>query len=215
MVRSLGINDIIFLLEGLKWTVYLSLIAFFFGAIVGLIISLMRVSKYKSLWMPAWGYIELFQNTPLLMQLFMVYYGVALFNWDISAWVAAAIGLTLHASAYLAEIWRGCIQSIPRGQDEAARSLSISFYYRMKDVILPQAFKISLPATVGFSVGLIKSTSLTAIIGFTELTRSGQVISNNIFQPLMVYSLVGVIYFMLCWPLSYWSSNLERRMQHN
>lgn len=175
----------------------------------------MRVSRFKTLWIPAWSYIEIFQNTPLLMQLFMVYYGVALFNWDINAWVAAAIGLTLHASAYLAEIWRGCIQVIPRGQDEAAQSLGISFYHRMKDVILPQAFNISLPGTVGFMVGLIKSTSLTAIIGFTELTRSGQVLSNNIFQPLMVYSMVGIVYFLLCWPLSHWSSVLERKMQYN
>lgn len=215
MIRSLGVNDIFFLLEGLKWTVYLSLIAFVCGSVAGLIIALMRVSRFKTLWIPAWSYIEIFQNTPLLMQLFMVYYGVALFNWDINAWVAAAIGLTLHASAYLAEIWRGCIQVIPRGQDEAAQSLGISFYHRMKDVILPQAFNISLPGTVGFMVGLIKSTSLTAIIGFTELTRSGQVLSNNIFQPLMVYSMVGIVYFLLCWPLSHWSSVLERKMQCN
>ncbi|WP_372030318.1 amino acid ABC transporter permease [Pseudomonas kurunegalensis] len=189
----------------------LSVIAFIGGGVGGLAIALCRTSRVKVLNWISGIYIEVFQGTPLLLQLFVVYYGVALLNLDISAWVAAAIGLTLHASAYLAEIWRGCIQAIPLGQHEAARALGLSTVHRSLDVILPQAFKISLPPTVGFLVGLIKGTSLTAIIGFTELTRAGQVVSNNTFQPLVVFAIVGALYFCICWPLSLWSDRLEKK----
>ncbi len=211
MIRDIGINDFFLLWEGLKWTVMLSVIAFIGGGVGGLAIALCRTSRVKVLNWISGIYIEVFQGTPLLLQLFVVYYGVALLNLDISAWVAAAIGLTLHASAYLAEIWRGCIQAIPLGQHEAARALGLSTVHRSLDVILPQAFKISLPPTVGFLVGLIKGTSLTAIIGFTELTRAGQVVSNNTFQPLAVFAIVGVLYFCICWPLSLWSDRLEKK----
>ncbi|MDD2002076.1 amino acid ABC transporter permease [Pseudomonas putida] len=210
-MRDIGINDFFLLWEGLKWTVMLSVIAFIGGGVGGLAIALCRTSRVKVLNWISGIYIEVFQGTPLLLQLFVVYYGVALLNLDISAWVAAAIGLTLHASAYLAEIWRGCIQAIPLGQHEAARALGLSTVHRSLDVILPQAFKISLPPTVGFLVGLIKGTSLTAIIGFTELTRAGQVVSNNTFQPLAVFAIVGVLYFCICWPLSLWSDRLEKK----
>jgi polar amino acid transport system permease protein len=211
MIRDIGINDFFLLWQGLKWTVALSVVAFAGGGIFGLAIALCRTARSRALSWAAATYIEVFQGTPLLLQLFVVYYGVALLNLDISAWAAAAIGLTLHASAYLAEIWRGCIQAVPLGQHEAAKALGLSTVYRSLDVILPQALKISLPPTVGFLVGLIKGTSLTAIIGFTELTRAGQVISNNTFQPLLIFAIVGALYFCLCWPLSLWSDRLEHK----
>lgn len=125
------------------------------------------------------------------MQLFVVYYGLALAGLKLDAWAAVAIGFTLHASAYLGEIWRGSIAAVPRGQAEAALSLSLGYVPRMARVILPQALRISLPATVGFLVQLIKGTSLAAIVGFTELTRAGNIISNQIFQPLVVFAIVG------------------------
>jgi polar amino acid transport system permease protein len=212
VVRELSPNDFWMLGEGLKWTVLLSLIAFVGGGGVGLLIALLRTSPFRIFRLLAYLYIEVFQGTPLLMQLFVVYYGVALIGLDVNAWVAAAIGLTAHASAFLGEIWRGGIEAIPRGQTEAGRALGLSYRHRMVDVILPQAFKISLPATVGFLVGLIKGTSLVAIIGFTELTRAGQIISNNTFLPLVVFGLVGALYFALCWPLSLLSSHLEKQM---
>ncbi|MFT4161026.1 MAG: amino acid ABC transporter permease [Shinella sp.] len=212
MIRELSVNDLWMLFEGLRWTVLLSLVAFVGGGIVGVLVALMRTSSYA---IPRWFaylYIEVFQGTPLLMQLFVFYYGVALVGLDVSAWVAAAIGLTAHTSAFLGEIWRGGIEAVPGGQTEAARALGLPYRHRMIDVILPQAFKISLPATIGFMVGLVKGTSLVAIIGFTELTRAGQIISNNTFQPLLVFGIVGAVYFAICWPLSLLSGRLERKM---
>ena len=128
----------------------------------------------------------------------------------LDAWVAVSIGFTLHASAFLGEIWRGSIEAVPKGQTEAAKALSLNYVSRMKDVILPQAIRISLPATIGFLVQLIKGTSLAAIVGFTELTRAGTIVSNQIFKPLLVFGIVGALYFAICWPLSLYGARLER-----
>lgn len=207
----MGEGELLFLLAGLKWTIALSAIGFVGGGVAGLGVALLRTSGIPLLERITASYIALFQGTPLLMQLFVVYYGLALLGLRLDAWVAVAIGFTLHASAYLGEIWRGSIEAVPRGQTEAAKALSLSYVSRMKDVILPQAIRISLPATVGFLVQLIKGTSLAAIVGFTELTRAGNIVSNQIFQPLTVFALVGALYFLMCWPLSIYGAHLERR----
>ncbi|MCM2293124.1 amino acid ABC transporter permease [Allorhizobium sp. BGMRC 0089] len=212
-MSSIGIDQFLFLLQGLKWTLALTAIGFVGGGVAGLIIALLRVSERSALSRLALAYIAVFQGTPLLMQLFVVYYGVALFGLNVDAWVAVALAFTLHASAYLGEIWRGAIQAVPKGQTEAARALGLHYTSLMKDVVLPQAFKISLPATVGFLVQLIKGTSLAAIVGFIELSRAGQVISNQTFRPLTVFAIVGALYFLICWPLSLWGARLERRLQ--
>lgn len=207
----MGRDEFIFLLIGLKWTVVLSAVGFVCGGIGGLAVALLRTCGKPIFERLTSGYIAIFQGTPLLMQLFVVYYGLALIGLKLDAWLAVAIGLTLHASAYLGEIWRGSIEAVPRGQTEAAKALSIKYAARMKDVILPQAIRISLPATVGFLVQLIKGTSLAAIVGFTELTRAGNIISNQIFQPLLVFGIVGILYFVMCCPLTILGARLERR----
>ena len=204
--------ELLFLLKGLQWTLLLSTIAFVCGIASGLAVALVRTSGNRIMERIASGYISLFQGTPLLMQLFVVYYGLALIGLQLDAWLAVAIGFTAHASAFLGEIWRGSIEAVPRGQTEAANALSLGYFARMKAVILPQAFRISLPATVGFLVQLIKGTSLASIVGFTELARAGNMISNQIFRPLLVFGIVGVLYFIVCWPLSLWGSRLERRL---
>ncbi|MBB5667973.1 polar amino acid transport system permease protein [Rhizobium leguminosarum] len=208
----IGENEFLFILQGLKWTVLLAIIGFVGGGVFGIVIALARTSKNRTARVAASGYIALFQGTPLLMQLFVVYYGVALLGVDVNAWIAVAIAFTLHASAFLGEIWRGSIEAVPKGQNEAANALGLHYVSRMKDVILPQALKISMPATIGFLVQLIKGTSLAAIVGFIELTRAGQIISNQTYRPLLVFGIVGVIYFIICWPLSHLGSGLEKRM---
>ncbi|MBY3443942.1 amino acid ABC transporter permease [Rhizobium laguerreae] len=207
----MGHEEFVFLLIGLKWTVLLSAVGFVCGGIAGLGVALARASGLPLLERVTAGYIAVFQGTPLLMQLFVVYYGLALVGRMLDAWVAVAIGLTLHASAYLGEIWRGSIEAVPRGQTEAAKALSLRYVSRMKDVILPQALRISLPATIGFLVQLIKGTSLASIVGFTELTRAGNIISNQIFQPLTVFGIVGILYFVMCCPLTILGARLERK----
>lgn len=201
-----------FLLRGLAWTVALSGLGFLGGAPAGLLVALGRTARHRVPRGLAAGWIEVFQGTPLLMQLFVVYYGLALFGLKLEAWAAVAIGFTLHASAYLGEIWRGGIEAVPRGQSEAATALSLGYVSRMRDVVLPQALKISMPATIGFAVQLIKGTSLAAIVGFTELARAAAIVSNQTFKPLLIYGVVGVLYFLLCWPLSLWGARMERAM---
>ena len=204
-------GELLFLLKGLQWTVVLSAVGFLFGMAAGLGIALLRTSKFQAVQGITAGYIAVFQGTPLLMHLFVVYYGLALIGLKLDAWLAVAIGFTLHASAYLGEIWRGSIEAVPKGQLEASHALSLGYVSRMKDIVLPQAFRISLPATIGFLVQLIRGTSLASIVGFTELTRAGAIISNQIFRPLLVFGIVALLYFVICWPLSLYGARLESR----
>jgi len=207
----MGKGEFLFLLKGFQWTILLSLVSFACGTVSGLGVALVRTSGYRWLERTAASYIALFQGTPLLMQLFVVYFGLALYGLKLDSWLAVVIAFTLHASAYLGEIWRGSIEAVPRGQVEAAKALSLGYLSRMNDVVLPQAFRISLPATIGFLVQLIKGTSLAAFVGFTELARAGTMVSNQIFKPLLVFGIVGIMYFVICWPLSLLGTRLERR----
>jgi len=210
-MRTFGPNDFLFILAAARWTLALSLIAFVGGAIGGLIVALSRTSDIAWLRTASAAFIQLFQGTPLLLQLFLIFFGAPVLGFDINPWVAAGVALVLNSSAFLGQIWRGCIEAIPRGQWEAADSLSLSYRDRMRDVILPQAVRIAVAPTVGYMVQIIKGTSLAAIIGFTEVTRAGQIINNATFQPLIVFSAVAAIYFALCWPLSLTAAAIERR----
>ncbi|RCW76313.1 amino acid ABC transporter permease [Pseudorhodoferax soli] len=210
-MRTFGWPEFLFIVEAAKWTLALSAIAFVGGAILGLLVALARTSEHRGAQFLATGFIQVFQGTPLLLQLFLIFFGFPVLGLDINPWVAAGIALTLNTAAFLAEIWRGCIQAVPGGQREAALALNLSYVDRMRDVILPQAFKIALPPTVGYLVQVIKGTSLAAIIGFAEITRAGQIINNATFQPLHVFSTVAAIYFVICWPLSLLAARMEKR----
>ena len=210
-MRTFGYSDFLFILEAARWTLALSLIAFIGGAILGLVIALARTSESKSARLLSTGFIQVFQGTPLLLQLFLIFFGAPVIGFDINPWIAAGVALVLNSAAFLGEIWRGCIEAIPRGQTEAAHALNLGYASRMRDVVLPQALKIALAPTVGYVVQIIKGTSLAAIIGFTEVTRAGQIINNATFQPLVVFSVVAAIYFAICWPLSLLAARMERR----
>ena len=210
-MRAFGINEAVFFVMAVRWTLLLSLLAFTGGGIGGLLVALARTAPPAWLRRVAGGYIQVFQGTPLLMQLFLVFFGANLFGADLAPLTSAAIALTLNAAAFLGEIWRGCIQAIPTGQWEAATALGLRHLSRMRYVILPQAGKLAIAPTVGFLVLLLKSTSLASIIGFVEVTRAGQIINNVTFQPFLVFGIVAAIYFVLCWPLSLLSQQLERR----
>lgn len=190
------------LLEAARWTVVLSLIAFTGGGIVGLLLLVLRLSGARGTERLVGGYVQLFQGTPLLMQLFLAYFGIALFGIKTSAWVAASFALTLYTSAFLTEIWRGCVASIPKGQWEAAQSLAMNFGEQLRYIVLPQALNIAIPPTVGFLVQVVKGTALASVIGFVELTKAGTMITNATFKPFVVYSCVALLYFALCFPIS-------------
>lgn len=210
-MRTFGFPEFLFILEAARWTLALSAIAFVGGAILGLVVALARVSERPVFRRAATFFIQIFQGTPLLLQLFLIFFGAPVFGLDINPWIAAGAALILNSAAFLGEIWRGCIEAVPRGQWEAADALSLKYGARMRDVVLPQAFKIALAPTVGYLVQIIKGTSLAAIIGFTEITRAGQIINNATFQPLVVFSVVAAIYFAICWPLSLLAGRMERR----
>lgn len=199
------------LLLAARWTVVLSLVAFIGGGIVGLVVLLMRVSKFAVLRRVTWAYIELFQGTPLLMQMFLAFFGLPLLGVETSPWVAASLGLVLFTSAFLAEIWRGCVESIAKGQWEASASLAMGYLQQMRHVVLPQALRIAIPPTVGFSVQVVKGTAVASIVGFIELLKAGTMITNATFAPFTVYGFVALFYFTLCWPLSRYSRYLENR----
>ncbi|MFI4927056.1 MAG: amino acid ABC transporter permease [Burkholderiales bacterium] len=210
-MRTFGFSDLLYIIEAARWTIGLSLIAFIGGAIGGLLVALGRTADSVIARRVATVFVAVFQGTPLLLQLFLIFFGFPVLGIDVNPWIAAGTALVLNTSAFLGEIWRGCIQAVPHGQSEAADALGLHYVARMRDVILPQAFKIALAPTVGYMVQVIKGTSLAAIIGFTEVTRAGQIINNATFQPLIVFSLVAAIYFVLCWPLSLLAARMERR----
>ncbi len=194
-----------------RWTVLLSLIAFVGGGVVGLILLLLRLRAGRVLSVLLSSYVQLFQGTPLLMQLFLAYFGIALLGVDVSAWTSASIALTFYTSAYLSEIWRGCVASIPKGQWEASTSLALSFGEQLRYVILPQARRIATAPTVGFLVQVIKGTALASVIGFVEVTKAGSMIANVTFRPFVVFSCVAALYFLLCWPISLLAKQLEKK----
>ncbi len=211
-MRSFGAGDVVFLLLALRWTIALAAGAFAFGGAIGLVVALARVADNRALRWLSIGYIRFFQGTPLLLQLFLVFFGADMLGFGLGPYISAILGLSLNAGAFLGEIWRGALQAVPRGQLEAARALGLHYGPRMLRVVMPQALRVATAPTVGFLVNLIKSTSLAAIIGFVELTRAGQMVNNATFRPFTIFGIVAAIYFLLCWPLTLASRRLERRL---
>jgi polar amino acid transport system permease protein len=210
---SLSLWDVLqFLLLAARWTLLLSAIAFLGGGTVALVLLLLRYARPRLGAKFVYYYTELFQGTPLLLQLFLVFFGLPLLGIEVSPLLAASVALTLYAGAFLAEIWRGCVDAIPRGQWEASSALGLNFLLQMRCVILPQALRIAVPPTVGFLVQLLKATALSSIVGFNDLTRAGTIVTNATFQPFLVYGLVALIYFAMCYPLTLSSRILERNL---
>ena len=201
-----------YLVHSIWWTLVLSALAFVLGSIGGFGVMLARISPRAGLRWAAIFYIELIQGIPLLILLFIVYFGLSVYGFQVPALVAAGLALMVYTSAYLGDIWRGCIDAMPKPQWEAAECLSLTRWQTLRLVIIPQALRLALPPTVGFLVQVIKMTSLASVIGFVELTRAGQIINNSIFQPFLVFGLVGVFYFVLCYPLSRWSQSMEKKL---
>lgn len=198
------------LLWAMRWTFGLSLIAFVGGGVLAGLLVVVRLRGGRAATRAVAAYVQVFQGTPLLLQLFLTYFGLSLLGVETSPLLAASACVVLYAAAYLSEIWRGCIEGIDKGQWEAGTSLALSFGELMRHVIVPQAMRVATAPTVGFMVQIVKATAVTSVIGFVELTRAGQIITNATFQPFLVYGTVGLLYFALCFPLSWYSRRYER-----
>jgi polar amino acid transport system permease protein len=209
-MTSIGLDELSFLLESTGWTLLLTVIAFVAGSLIGGIVAILRLSRNRAVAAVAIVYIQVLQSIPVLMVLFLSYYGLALAGLELPPLLAASVSLGLYVSAYLAEIWRGSIEAVPYQQWEASASLALSPAQQYTHVILPQAIRISLPPTVGFLVQLVKNTSIVSVVGFVELARSGQLLNNALFKPFLIFGVVAAIYFLICFPLSRLSRHLEK-----
>lgn len=201
-----------YLFDGLLWTVILTALAFVFGGLAGFGVMLARTARRRWVRRVSLVLVQAVQGTPLLILIFLVYFGLGIFGIDVSPLFAAGLALTLYSAAFLGEIWRGCVEAIPKTQAEAAECLALSRWQALVDVILPQALRVATAPTVGFMVQVLKSTSLASVVGFVELTRAAQVINNSLFSPFFVFGVAGLMYFALCYPLSRWGRALERRL---
>ena len=212
MIREFSFNDVLYLVAAMRWTLALTAIAFLGGGLVGLTVALFRVSAFAPLRWVGTIYVLAVQGTPLLAWLFVFFFGLSIVGVEVSPWIAAAAAYSIYAGAFLGEIWRGCLQAIPKTQWEAGASLGLSFTAQLRYIIVPQATRLAIPPTVGFLVQLIKNTSLAAVIGFIELTREGQLTTAVTFRPFTVYLTVAALYFALCFPLTQVARRLERRL---
>ena len=213
MMRELSGLDLAYLILALRWTVLLTLLALVGGSTIGLLVAAAGASRQAPLRHLARAYVGAVQGIPLLAWLFIFYFGLAILGYNVPPWVAATVGYSVYAGAFLGEIWRGALVSIPKTQWEAALSIGLSYAEQLRYVIIPQAVRVAIPPTVGFIVQLIKNTSLAAVIGFVELTREGQLTTAATFQPFAVYLIVATLYFCLCYPLARYSRQLEGRLR--
>lgn len=209
-------RDVAYLWEGVQNTVLLFSLAVALGAPLGVLTGIARSNhKIAALrWVTA-GYIEIFRSTPLLMQLIVVYYMLPVFGVLVPRMAAAALALSLFSGAYVAEVVRGSIQTIPRQQWEAASAIGMTYRQSLQHVIVPQSLKISLPPLVGFLVALVKGTSLASVIGYVDITLAARRITERTFEPGIVLGVAAFLYFVICYPLSragqHWEERLSER----
>jgi polar amino acid transport system permease protein len=212
MIRQFTQSEFLFILASARWTLLLTVLSLLLGGLLGFIVALARTSRFAPLRTLAAGWIGMVQGIPVLMLLFLSYYGLSMAGFDMPPIVAASVSMALYASAYLGEIWRGCIQAVPWQQWEASTALAFSRAQQYRYVILPQAVRIAVPPTVGFLVQLVKNTSIVSIIGVVELARAGNLVNNATFQPFKVFGTVALIYFAICWPISLLARRLEGKL---
>lgn len=209
---GISFDQIGFIFKGAGWTLVLSLMGFVGGALVGLPIALALSRGGRLLRRVTGAYVQLIQGIPLPVIMFLCFFGISIAGFDLPSLVAAGLAMTAYASAYLGEIWKGCIQAVPRTQWEAAECLALRPLQRVVDVILPQAVRIAIAPTVGFLVQIVKNSSYAVVIGFFDLTYSARVVNNSTFKPFVVFTLAALLYFAICYPLSSLAYRLEKRL---
>jgi len=204
MLREFGWQDLEPLFRGALWTIALCMSSGFIGTVVGLVLGLAATSPSRVARWVSTIYVNIVRGIPLLIIIFFAYFGIPLMFplLELSAFATAVIALSVFAAAYMAEIFRGSINAVAKGQSEAAEALGLSYRLRYRYVIMPQAMKIAVPPGIGFLIALVKDSSLVTVIGFIELTRAGTIVSNLTADPITTYSIVAVYYFVICYGIS-------------
>jgi polar amino acid transport system permease protein len=199
-----------FLLRGVEITALVTAGALASGLLIGIVVALARISKHRWLAWPAIAHVEVFRNTPALIQLMWVYYCLPILTGiNLTAIASAIVALSLNSSAYLAEIIRGGTQGVDHGQVEAARTLGLSYAQTMRKIVLPQAFRLMIPPFLNETVSLLKFSSLVSVLGVADLTYQAQVLSTTSFRPIEIFTFIAGVYFVLCTALSYIARKLE------
>ncbi len=210
---GISLEQLQFILRGAGWTLLLSSMGFLGGAMVGLPLALARSRGGRVLRGATGCLIQLVQGIPLPVLMFLCYFGISIAGYDLPSLVAAGLAMTAYSGAFLAEIWKACIQAVSKTQWEAAECLALRPIQRVLYVVLPQAARIAVAPTVGFLVQIVKNSSYAVVIGFFDLTYSARVVNNSTFEPFAVFSIAAVLYFAICYPLSVLSYRLERRLK--
>jgi polar amino acid transport system permease protein len=203
-----------YLFRGTLMTIELSLLAFAGGGLLGFTIALLRVLGGSDVTLVVKPFVDLIRGTPLFVQLLAVYLISSALGFSLSPLMAAIVGLSINAGAYLSEIIRGAITAVPRGQTEAGLAVGLSPLYVVWGIVLPQTLPVIVPASMGFFIGLVKDTSLAYVVGLLELTRAAKDIVDRTLEPFGTFVIVMMIYFALCYPLSVLVRVVDRQMQH-
>lgn len=209
---ELAWNSVPVLLEGLKITMIIAFFSMFFALILGIFIGIMSMSKFLFLRIPAKIYISFMRGTPILVFLFILYYGIPVLGVEFrSPIVAAIVGMSMNFAAYNAEVIRSAIMSVPRGQWEASASLQMGYIQTLRRIIIPQATRIALPPTFNIFMDIIKGTSLASIITVQELLYSSRLVAGRTFDSMTMYITAAIIYWIVCIILGYFQDRLEKR----
>lgn len=210
----LDFNNMMFLGSGLAWTLGLAGVSILLSLVFGIVLALMRISGIKWLNYPAYIFVHALRNSPLILIIFFTYFALPKLGLSLKPFWAGAVALTIFTSALVAEIFRGGIQSIPKGQWEAARSQGLNWVKTMWFIILPQAFKRIIPPLVSQFTSLIKDTSYCFIISVPELFNMGNVFFSRYNNPIQTLIVLAIIYFVICYALTSYSRRLERKMSY-
>ncbi len=208
---ELAIKSLPFVLEGLPMTVGITIIGMLIGLILGLFLAIARESKSLFLRWPTRAYISFMRGTPMLVFLFILYFGLPVIGIEFTALTAAIIGFGLNSAAYIAEIDRAALNSVDEGQWEGAKALNIPYWIALRKVILPQAVRTAIPPTTNVMMDMLKATSLAAVITVPELFQKTQIVAGREFDAMTMYILVAFIYWPLCILIGMLQEHLEKR----
>jgi L-cystine transport system permease protein len=211
---ELALDSLPFVLEGLPMTVAVAFVSMAMGLLLGLFLALGRSSEKKLLRWPSRLYISFMRGTPILVFLFILYFGLPLVGWTLDAYTAAVLGFGLNSAAYIAEVNRSALNSVPKGQWEASQALGFTYWKILRIVVLPQAARIAMPPLTNVFLDIVKATSLATVITVPELFQKAQIVAGRTGDSMTLYILVALIYWPLCIIIATFQERLERRYDY-